>query len=507
MSDPQDVSRRTALLGLGATGVAALGAEAAGAPERPAGSATPRNARPASTEIRAAVQQRVDATPFVDTHEHLLEEKTRLAGAGSPRIPCDDWAFLLGHYFDSDLLCAGMPEEDHRRLFSPSVDPLEKWRVLEPWWPRTRHTGYGRAVALAFRELYGVAALSATTVARVQEGYEGLRKPGFYERVLRDHANVASAQVNCLEGVPFLRSAQPLLLMQDIWINGMLDGPDFDQYGPPSGIRVSSLADWHRVIDWWFEECGPWAVAVKSSNAYARNIDYADVPAEAVEGAFRRRLQGEGLPPDERKALEDHLFWYAVRRATAARLPVKLHTGYYAQWAGKKDRMPLSRVGQNPAAIADLCVTSRETRFVLMHIAYPYYEDLIALAKQNPNAWVDLCWAWIVNPVAAKDFLKKFLVTAPSNKILTFGGDYIPVEPVVGHARIAREGVSLALAELVEENWLTLDDALALVEPLLNGNARALFDLDAKERKLASAPWAASLAEGGCHGPAADGAT
>jgi len=151
--------------------------------------------------------------------------------------------------------------------------------------------------------------------------------------------------------------------------------------------------------------------------------------------------------------------------------------------------MPLSRVGQNPAAAADLCVVSPETRFVFMHIGYPYYEDFIALAKQNPNAWVDMCWAWILNPVASKDFLKKFLVTAPANKVLTFGGDYIPVEPVVGHARIAREGISLALAELVEEGWLSLDDALSLVEPLLNGNARALFDVDEKTRKLASAPW------------------
>jgi hypothetical protein len=42
---------------------------------------------------------------------------------------------------------------------------------------------------------------------------------------------------------------------------------------------------------------------------------------------------------------------------------------------------------------------------------------------------------------------------------------------------------------LVEEGWLSLDDALGLVEPLLNGNARALFDVDAEERKLALAPW------------------
>ena len=46
--------------------------------------------------------------------------------------------------------------------------------------------------------------------------------------------------------------------------------------------------------------------------------------------------------------------------------------------------------------------------------------------------------------------MKKYLLTAPSNKLLTFGGDYIPVEPVIGHAAIARRGLTHALGELVQ---------------------------------------------------------
>ena len=89
-----------------------------------------------------------------------------------------------------------------------------------------------------------------------------------------------------------------------------------------------------------------------------------------------------------------------------------------------------------------------------MHICYPYYEELLAVAKHWTNAAVDMCWSWIINPVAAKDFLKKYLVSAPANKILTFGGDYLFVEQVLGHALIARHGIALALSELVEEGWL-----------------------------------------------------
>ena len=105
------------------------------------------------------------------------------------------------------------------------------------------------------------------------------------------------------------------------------------------------------------------------------------------------------------------------------------------------------------------------------------------------NATIDMCWSWIINPVGAKDFLKKYLVTAPTNKILTFGADYIPVEPVLGHAVIARQGIALALSELVEEGWMSLHNALELVNPIMHGNARRIFRLEEKERILKNVKW------------------
>nr|WP_187436052.1 amidohydrolase family protein [Bradyrhizobium hipponense] len=73
-----------------------------------------------------------------------------------------------------------------------------------------------------------------------------------------------------------------------------------------------------------------------------------------------------------------------------------------------------------------------ETRFALMHIGYPYEHEFIALAKHYPKAAIDMCWAWIINPVAGVRFLKEFLMAVPSSKIFTFGGDYVAVEPIYG---------------------------------------------------------------------------
>jgi predicted TIM-barrel fold metal-dependent hydrolase len=311
-----------------------------------------------------------------------------------------------------------------------------------------------------------------------------MRQPGFYRRILCELGNIESCQVNWLKS-PFLESKMPTLLMQDISIVGMFAGPNLPMFGKPTGIDVAELTDWHKVIDWWFNKYSRYAVAVKSQDAYRRDIDDKPTSGEKVAGVFQKKVKGQPMNHDEEKTLEDHLFWYAVEKATENNLPVKLHTGYYAGQNG----MPLSRLAHNAGSACELCRSAPQTSFVFMHICYPYYEELLAVAKHWTNAFVDMCWSWIINPIAAKDFLKKYLVTAPANKILTFGGDYLYVEQVLGHAVIARQGIALALSELVEEGWLTLDDALAIVDPIMHGNARRIFRLAEKEKTLGTAPW------------------
>jgi len=471
-SSPGKLSRRDTMKHMGLIGSAAtLGSW----------STWPANAR--TTDYRVAIRQRVEETPLVDTHEHLLEEEARLQG-DHPRIRVNDWPLLFAHYLDSDLLTAGMPRAQLDAFFAKDTDPLKKWEIIEPWWPAVRNTGYGQAVEIAMRRVYGVDGLSRGAVRTIQAQYEKTIRPGFYKHLLQNIAHIESCQVNSLEG-PFSESRQPTLLMQDISILGMHMGPNIEGYAAKAGITVKSLADWHAVIDWWFDRYGPYAVAVKSQAAYSRNIDFEDVPAEEAEGPFQRRLTGDPLSPDEKKRLEDHLFWYCARKATEYNLPVKLHTGYYAGQNG----MPLDRVEKNPAAAAALCRRSPDTRFVFMHIGYPYYEAMISVAKHYTNAHIDMCWAWIISPVAGVNFLKQYLVTAPANKVLTFGGDYIPVEPVTGHAAIARQGIAQALIQLVDEGWLSTESALDLVEPIQRGNARRIFHLEKKTEVLRQAPW------------------
>jgi len=450
-----------------------------------AGTALPEGSDERTLDERIGAE--VEWTPFIDTHEHLVEESARVNWEPGRHIPCDDWSALLGHYIDSDLISAGMPGGDVQRLRSPDTDPLRKWSLVAPYWPAVKNTGYGQAVRASVERLYDVPDLDDSTVEAVAERYRSTVKPGYYERVLRELAGVESCQVDPIDGSVYRESQLPTLLMQDISLITLHMEPDCPRLAGPSGIEVRDLADYHAAIDWWFSTYGPYATAVKTQAAYSRGLDFEDVPAERAEEPFKRRLDGERLSEQDTKLVQDHLFWYGTRKAREHDLPVKLHTGYYAG----NDGMPISRPAGNPSEVCELLRKAPEITFVLMHICYPFHEQMIAIAKHWHNAVIDMCWAWIISPTAAARFLRDFLVTAPASKVLTFGGDYIPVEMVVGHAAIARQGIASVLTELVEDEWLSANDAAELIDPIMHGNARRIFNLTKKAERLAKAPWAA----------------
>jgi hypothetical protein len=417
----------------------------------------------------------VDSTPFVDTHEHLLEESTRLDPPDRGRVfqTQTDFSVLFSHYADSDLTVAGMPPADLAELARRDVEPAAKWQLVEPYYQRAAQTGYLLNVRESVRALYGHDDLNADNVDDISAQIAAMIRPGFYQRILADVCNIEHCQVNSLETPLLMDTAYPALLCQDMSFVPLSTGLQIEEVAATAGISVSSLADWHSVVDWCFANIGPRAIALKNQSAYGRRLDYADVDAATAAPLFARFLGDTStLTESERKAVEDHLFNYCLRRAAEHQLPVKLHTGYYAGHS----YMPLHRLRHNAGDLCDLLHRHPDVSFVIMHITYPYQDEAIAIAKHYPNAWIDMCWAWIINPLACVRFVKEFLMAAPANKLFTFGGDYMNIEMVPGHARIARRGISQALRELVADGWVDDSAVPALVECLMRGNAHALFD-------------------------------
>jgi len=468
------VDRRTfievtgAAIGLGASGSATAAKTMVSAPPF-----VPDDA----SSLEKSVAELLATTPLMDTHEHLPPEADRLADLDNPNADhAPDFSIFFTHYAGSDLQVAGMPEADYKRLMSRDLTPKEKWRLVAPWYARCRNTGYLLCARESARLLHGESDLGEDNCETLSERVKQDIRPGFYRRILQHVAGIEHVQVNCLKSGPF-RESEPAsdLFSFDLSTVSLASSVSMKTLERIAGGPVPTLQAAHATIDRAFERFGPKAIAVKDQSAYNRRLLYTDVPDTDAAPLYERFARDpKSLSQDEKEALQNNLFRRCLRRAADYHLPVKLHTGYYAGYG----HMPLDRVRDNFCDLVNVAREFPEVTFVLMHIGYPYQHELIALCKQYANIYADMCWAWIIDPESSAAFMRAFLVAAPACKLLSFGGDYLYVELVPGHARIARRGITRAMTGLIESGWLSESEAPALIERIMRGNAQEIFDLE-----------------------------
>lgn len=120
----------------------------------------------------------------------------------------------------------------------------------------------------------------------------------------------------------------------------------------------------------------------------------------------------------------------------------------------------------------------RDVRFDLFHANWPYGGELIYMGKNFPNVSLDFCWTNIIDPVYSQNLLKQALGSVPHGKIHGYGSDFGgSVERAWAHADIARDNVAIALSDMVELEYLNLDEAKSVAYYWLFGNANSFFRL------------------------------
>jgi predicted TIM-barrel fold metal-dependent hydrolase len=138
--------------------------------------------------------------------------------------------------------------------------------------------------------------------------------------------------------------------------------------------------------------------------------------------------------------------------------------------------MPVSRI--QSGNLCPLLARYLDAKFVLMHIAYPYNSELVAMAKHYPNIYVDLCWAWSIDPFSSSDFVRRFIHAVPINKLFAFGGDTGWPTSSAAYAIQARRWLTYALEAEVSDGFLTEPQAIRIATRLMCENQYACFDLE-----------------------------
>jgi len=417
-------------------------------------------------ELRAYVE----AVPLVDCHDHTAE--------CGPKYT-DPMQVIVGGYFPSDLHSASSDAE--MAIIADGSKPLEeRWPALERAWKRTCHTGYAQVVRRVLKRFYGEDDLSLEALKRIAGRLIDLSDEKTFDGILEEARIVARIgdiwpdTRKVLNGTLKLAPRTRLAIGLPQY-HGVRSYDAVQSMVAPLNRTVTSLDEYLdacRTIFEGYKRFG--AVAFKDQSAYSRTLEYSNPTRAEAEAVFNWLMEDprrSASYPDGVKPLDDFLFHSFMRMARDLDLPVQIHTGHMA---GIRNDI----VKTNAIGLTRLIELHRETRFDLFHANWPYSGELLYLAKNYPNVTIDFCWANIIDPVYCQNLFKQALSNVPHGKIHGYGSDYGgSADRAWAHASIARDNIAIALAEMVEMEYLSLDAAKEVARDWMFRNANAFFKL------------------------------
>jgi hypothetical protein len=202
-------------------------------------------------------------------------------------------------------------------------------------------------------------------------------------------------------------------------------------------------------------------IGLKNALAYDRSVDFDTLDLDAARSAW-----GHPDPtPHQRKAFGDCVVDRLCRLAGERSIPFQMHVG-----------TGLIR-GSRPLHAAGLIERNPRTRFLLMHLAYPWSAELLGMAFVYRNIWIDLTWSWILSPTRFTGAFNEAIEILTDESRMMIGGDTLHAEEAYGAVSGARELVARVLESKVTGGYFRRRDAERLAARILRENARAFFRL------------------------------
>jgi len=416
----------------------------------------------------SGIREFVLSEPLFGTHDHQPPIGEWVAD------PDKEECFALLGYALHDLIIAGSGGK-----------PWEPWTRgrVAPCWEFVRTTGYGKALEFSVQELFG---LSFDQFDEVTDALQAFLKSGsrrdVYEQcferanvigVINDRNQNIEKMVHSLNEFDYpdffkfvLRFERSAFPQPDCGFIGAKP-EDFPRLEQELDLSIGGLAGLDEAYEKYFEQnlATGRLVALKIACAYDRHLDFENVSDAEAEKALQKLLKGEETYP---KTVEDWLFHKQIRLAEGAGIPVQIHTGYLAG-LGKDFRQG------DPAELIPAIQQHPDARFDLFHASWPFHETAMAMGKQFPNVWLDMCWAWSMNPVASERILDEWLAAVPCNKFFAYGADICSPILEIGIARQTREGIAAVMERKIARGEYDLKTAEFVARRVMNQNAQEFF--------------------------------
>ena len=415
------------------------------------------------------IYEYIKGIQIIDTHEHLPHFE-------SARARHDVLSEYLRHYFSVDLISAGLLRKDYWRVCGNELTIMEKWNIVEKYWDAARHTGYGQALEISVRDIYGIDGIRRETIQALNDAYMKSYEEEHLKKVLKDMCNIKVSILDSGGDAPF--DTKYYIVANNIGsLVSPRSGRDMKALEEQTGVTISTFENYLRACEIRIEKYNQVSPILKCALAYSRSIDFSKTTKQEAELAFNALLgSGYYIHREEQTysvnpTLSNYLFRYIIGLARDRGMIMQIHTGIQE---GNGNIL----INSKPTHLNEIFLEFRDMRFDIFHIGYPYHLELGTLCKMFPNVHIDMCWAHIISPVTSRKVLSEWLELIPYTKINGFGGDYCLVDGVYGHQYMARRNIAAALSEKVSDGLFNVDEACRIGKAILYDNPARIFGID-----------------------------
>ncbi len=410
----------------------------------------------------------VGSVPVIDVHEHHMPDPIPGRQLGLLQLLQESYAGW------TQVRPYPLPDEAPATLGSASDGP-GIWNDIAPFVEGSGTNAAVRSLVRALCELYGIGSGEIT-----EANHEKLDR-----EIRRRNADPSwSAEVMGRAGI---RTA-----ISDPYVDPLLDARQALGEGYRSVLRINAFAyGWHPeardhngnngqalmgrlgLVPASFEEyleALPLVLdrmpslnklGLKNALAYDRSVDFDTLDLAAARQAWGRPRPSE----QEKKAFGDCVVDRLCHLAGERGIPFQMHLG-----------SALIR-GSRPLKAAGLIERHPRTRFLLMHLAYPWSGELLGMAFVYRNIWLDLTWSWLLSPTRFRQAFREAVEVLPDESRMMLGGDSWHAEEAYGAIRGARELIAGSLEAMVREGSFRRRAAERLAVKILHDNAQGFFGL------------------------------
>lgn len=419
-----------------------------------------------------AILDLIEDMPVIDTHEHLPHDMHQINPEDKDIL--NRW---LSHYLSSDMISAGMSPQDLNRARDSGLPIEERWEITEPYWNVCRYTGYGQSASITARELYGIDDINRDTISELARLHKASYEKDFMYELMHDRLHIKQALLDGFTGTVFDKDDR---IFARVW------RPDFftGTYGlDRSSVEIlekdacplNSLDAWMEIFKVTLKRIAPHISALKVGLAYGRSLYFPQTVYSEAKADFDKALNlwnnsGRVKNMSVPESVQNFMMHYILNCNKQYRLPVQIHTGLQ-EGNGNTVR------NSNPLNLNNLLLDYPDITFDIFHIGWPFTSEALALVKMHPNACLDFCWANIISPDISTRIFSEAMDTIPINKISAFGGDYLIIDLIYGHLKLAKQNLACALANKVNNGVMTLSQAEKAAHMMLYDNPKRIFNL------------------------------